>query len=75
MPLSLGLSLANDRPLWMKKKKASKVKNVKWGLIHSYNMTYFQLFLIHTKDLSYKELILQRLLVKTIFFSFTAFSF
>lgn len=33
-------------------------------------MTYFQLFLIHMKDLTYMELILQRLFIKSIFFSF-----
>lgn len=33
-------------------------------------MTYLQLFLIHTKDPSYKALILQRLFIKSIFFSF-----
>lgn len=41
-------------------------------------MTYFQLFLIHMNDRSYKELILQRLFIKSIFFSFLfsmAFSF
>jgi len=68
MPLHLGQSLANDQPLWMKK-KPSKV-NKMWSLIHFYNMTYFQLFLTHMNDQCYKELILQRLFIKSIFFSF-----
>lgn len=33
-------------------------------------MTYFQLFLIHMNDQCYKELILQRLFIKSIFISF-----